>query len=273
MFTPRLGVSFTSISDRLDPELLARVARSSIATLELYAPFFDAADPQRGIDTVNAALRGTDTAVASVHAAFGEQRDLSSPDSEVCERAVSELGECLDLARGLRVDLVVVHLSYEPIEDSERAERLQCVQRSLGTALPEYERAGVRLALELLPRTCLGNTVDELLDVVSDLDSPNVGVCLDVNHLMDRYDQISRDVRRLGPHLITLHLSDYDGVDEKHWMPGDGVIDWPAFLQALADIDYAGPFNYESKPSGADPVARIADCEANFQRLVLGEGA
>ena len=270
MFEPHLGVSFNSICDHLDREARALVAKSAIATLEVYAPAFGSGDPQSGIEMVNAALEGSGTAVASVHAAFGPPRDLSSSDAEACERAVAELGECLDLARGLRAGLVVVHLSAEPVERAERPDRLRRARRSLGVAIPEYERAGVRLALELLPRTCLGNTVDELLGVVSELDSPAVGVCLDVNHLMDRYEEIPGAVRQLGEHLFTLHLSDYDGVDEKHWMPGDGVIDWPTFLQALADIGYAGPFNYEATPSGGDPPSRIAEYEANFRRLVPG---
>jgi sugar phosphate isomerase/epimerase len=229
-------------------------------------------DPQSDIDTVNTALQGSDTAVASVHAAFGATRDLSSLQDESRERAVSELGACAHLAQGLHADLVVVHASFEPIAADEREARLRRACESMALALPEFHRAGVRLAVELLPRTCLGNQVDELLDMISRLDSARAGVCLDVNHLMDRYGEIPRAVRRLGARLFTLHLSDYDGVDEKHWMPGDGVIDWPAFLEALRDIDYQGPFNYEARPVGEDAAARIADLELNFERLVSGTG-
>jgi len=66
---------------------------------------------------------------------------------------------------------------------------------------------------------------------------------------------------------LTLHLSDYDGIDEKHWMPGEGVIDWQAFMLALQEIDYTGPFNYEAKPHGDTPAEKIRDLEANFQML------
>jgi sugar phosphate isomerase/epimerase len=46
----------------------------------------------------------------------------------------------------------------------------------------------VKIAVELLPRSCIGNTASELLSIVNKVDSPFVGICLDVNHLMDKYE-------------------------------------------------------------------------------------
>jgi hypothetical protein len=42
---------------------------------------------------------------------------------------------------------------------------------------------------------------------------------------MDRYRDLAHTVRQLGDSLSTLHLSDYDGIDEKHELPGKGVLD------------------------------------------------
>jgi sugar phosphate isomerase/epimerase len=84
---------------------------------------------------------------------------------------------------------------------------------------------------------------------------------------MDRYRDLPQIVRALGDRLVTLHLSDYDGVDEKHELPGRGVVDWKEFMQALRDIDYSGPFNYESKADGNNPAERVASFEENFKWL------
>ena len=54
------------------------------------------------------------------------------------------------------------------------------------------------------------------------------------------------------------------GVDEKHWMPGKGVVDWGGFARALRAIGFRGPFNYEAKPHGETLAQRLAALEANF---------
>ena len=48
--------------------------------------------------------------------------------------------------------------------------------------------------------------------------------------------------------LITLHISDNDGIDERHWMPGQGVIVWQQWAQILVTMGYAFPFIYELVP-------------------------
>jgi hypothetical protein len=45
---------------------------------------------------------------------------------------------------------------------------------------------------------------------------------------------------------ITLHVSDYDGVDERHWMAEEGIIDWKAVVAALRQANYQGPFLFET---------------------------
>lgn len=117
------------------------------------------------------------------------------------------------------------------------------------------------------PRTCLGNSIDELLKLIDGLDPDVAGICLDTNHLMDRYQDLAHTVRQLGERLFTLHLSDYDGIDEKHDLPGKGVLDWESFMQALRDINYTGPFNYECKIKGETIAERLRSLEENFEWL------
>lgn len=268
MHGPRLGVSYNIVAEGLTVEALGAVRASSIATLEMPAAFFHAGPTAELLDMVREALPADgDTRVASVHARFGGPYDLSSAQEQVARQAVDEITSSIDLAVALGAGIVVVHLSAEPIEAAERAECLARARDRLSEREPHARAAGLKITPELLPRTCLGNTAEELIELLDTLDSQVFGACLDVNHLMDRFETLPQVVRHLGPRLVTLHLSDYDGVDEKHWMPGQGVIDWAAFMAALRTIEYGGPFNYESKPAGETPEERIRDCEANFAWL------
>ena len=45
--------------------------------------------------------------------------------------------------------------------------------------------------------------------------------------------------------ITALHISDYDGIDEKHWPPGKGIIDWNLVLESLQSAGYSGPFLLE----------------------------
>jgi len=75
-------------------------------------------------------------------------------------------------------------------------------------------------------------------------------------------------VVRMGARMVVVHpSSDYDGVDEKHWPPLRGVIDWAAFLAALRAASFSGPFHYEATLDGQTPMERLAFLETNFSQL------
>jgi sugar phosphate isomerase/epimerase len=84
---------------------------------------------------------------------------------------------------------------------------------------------------------------------------------------MDRAQDLPRVPRALRSKLLTLHMSDYDGIDEQHQMPGRGVLDWQAFMQALREAGYAGPYNYECQIDGDTTQDRIEALERNWRWL------
>jgi len=265
MFTPRLGVSLHCIGQPLDGPLLRCLQASEVATLELYPLLFGENPAVR--TALRVAMVTTGIRAATVHARFGGGLDVSSLDDAIQAQGLGSWREAMDLAVEFDAGIVVVHPSAEPIADAEREARLARSVGALASLAENAREMGLRLAVELLPRTCLGHSVAELQRLLADLDPAVFGVCLDVNHLMDRPETVPDAVRALGSQLIALHLSDYDGIDEKHWPPGQGVVDWGAFMQALRDIDYAGPFNYEARFPGETPAARFAALHENFRWL------
>ena len=49
----------------------------------------------------------------------------------------------------------------------------------------------------------------------------------------------------MGNKIVTTHVSDYDFVNERHWLPGEGDVNWQELYGALKDIGYSGPWLYE----------------------------
>ncbi len=261
-----LGVSVKTIANPLTDEALDVLEHSGFETFEtnpvnFQTPVFD----HRLVEKFIAMKRRTGKNSPTFHAPYGGDWDLSALDENARRKAVSKLLELFPLATELEAEIIVEHPSGEPVRPEERAERIAQLRKSLAELREPLLAAGYKLALELLPRTCLGNTAAELLAILNGF-GDEFGVCLDVNHLMGRIRELPDEVRLLGDRLLSLHISDYDGVDECHFMPGTCSIDWPPFIKALRDIGYGGVFNYEMRLKGS-PAERADATEKNFSTL------
>ena len=143
----------------------------------------------------------------------------------------------------------MLHPSSEPIADSLREQRLENSIASIRILKAVADECGVELCIENLPRTCLGNTPEELVRIVDAV--PGVGICFDTNH----YTQgtIVHFIEVAGRRIRTVHISDYDLVNECHWLPYEGEIDWGAFLRAMAETaGYDGVLMHEVRKQRRD---------------------
>lgn len=155
----------------------------------------------------------------------------------------------IDKATEIGIKTIVIHPSGEPIAESDRPMRLECAKKSLA-ALAEYAKAkGAVIAVEDLPRTCLGRDSSDILELISA--HPDLRVCFDTNHLLS--ESIADFIKKVGDKIITTHVSDYDEKNERHWLSGEGVIDWKALKDALIAIGYDGPWLYELGLDGSLP--------------------
>ena len=181
--------------------------------------------------------------------------DPSSTSSEMRDHTVAYFRELIGRASEIGIDKFVIHPSGEPVHSAERAERLKCSMETLDRLVGIASHDGAVLAVEDLPRSCLGNTSDEMLTLLSAND--RLRVCFDTNHLLK--ENPADFVRKLGAKIVTLHVSDCDFVNERHWLPGEGKIDWPALLAALSKIGYAGPWLYEISLTPPNTILRDRD--------------
>lgn len=180
--------------------------------------------------------------VWTVHIPYGGAYDISQVNDSARREAVRLSAQDMAAsARLLAPKRFVIHPSAEPIADEEREARITASRRSLVELAAEAAGYGIPLLVENLPRTCLGRNSGELLRIIDGID--NTGICFDVNHLLG--ESHASFVANTRGRIGTTHMSDYDGTDEKHWLPGEGVIDWTALLNGLQETGYNGPFIYE----------------------------
>lgn len=232
-----LGTSTSLFQGGLTEEYLYEAKDAGIECFEFVAKV-GSPEGDDDYDALADKARELGMSVWSVHLPFGRDRDISSADPAVRQEWIEKNTAIMERAVKWGARKAIIHPSYEPIPDEERPERMHHAINSLKLLAEEGDRLGIQIAIECLPRTCLGNTSEEILTLLEA--HPSLGVCCDVNHLLKETPQAFIDA--VGPRIVTLHISDYDGLDEKHWLPGMGVIDWNAVLAALSRAGYNGPF-------------------------------
>ena len=140
----------------------------------------------------------------------------------------------LRLAERLRspiLRVVVDTADHHPAEDE--------VVETIQGLLPEFERAGVCLAIENHDRF----PAKTLARIIQRMDSPYVGICLDTVNSFGAVEGPAVVVEVLGPWVVNLHVKDFVVQRASHKMgftvegrpAGRGQLNVPWLLQALRD--------------------------------------
>ena len=207
--------------------------------------------------------------VASVHIPFGDDWTPAHLIPEQRRNAARRYRAFMEALRPLNPGHFTLHPSQEPNKPEDRPALRAAFRETLLELAPVARDMGVSINVEILPRTCMGNTAEEMADMLDGMPG-EVGVCFDVNHLCGHPEKIAPGIRLLADRVRALHLSDYDGVDECHWHPGLGVIDWAAVMEAVDDLPRQPLLIFEISPvTPPDWQCRTADpsirCR-NFER-------
>ncbi len=209
---------------------------------------------EQGMDAVNE----SGLKVNAIHISFGTQWDPSEIKDSRRKKIVKRIISIIKRTEAVHPFCYVLHGSFEPIPDSIREKKINALISSLTDICAATKRF---ICVETLPRTCLMNTAKETKNILDRANIDNLRVCLDVNHFLQEKPEDA--ILLLGDRIATLHISDYDGVDERHWLPGKGIIDWNAVLSALEKVGYNGAFNYEVSES-------LAEIKENHAKLFSG---
>ena len=198
--------------------------------------------------------------VHSLHAPFGHDVNLTSPDRAQRAEALARLTQAADVLCALNPGgLYVIHPGGEDQRWVwERDLRLALSVEGLTTMWRTCQERGLTLVVETPLPHLLGGQPQDFAWILERLPERGLGVCVDTSHCAlggFLYDALVSQ----GPRLVHLQASDNRGHTDDHLPPGDGVIDWPRVRSTLSSVGYRGIFLLE--------VAGDGDLAAHVHRL------
>jgi sugar phosphate isomerase/epimerase len=225
----------------------------------------EAAPPERflelsphEVDGVVGPLRERGISIRSVHAPFGKEHNLSSPDSEVRRRAVETHIRVVRQTARAGASVLVIHPGTDEAPNLVPQMR-EWIVESLAVLARAAEDAGVRLGLEnMLPRHP-GTHGEELLAMLDAVGSPALGICFDTGHAHCNGD-MAGIFRAVKDRIVTFHVHDNDGKRDLHLQPPYGTIFWDEFVRVFRTMAWDDYVTVE-----AEPWAR-----GNWRRLIDG---
>jgi sugar phosphate isomerase/epimerase len=205
--------------------------------------------------------------VHSLHAPFGHEVNITSPDATQRRAALDRLTLAAEALRELGGSLYVIHPGGEDQRWVwEREARMALAVEGLLEVAEACRARSLQLVLETPLPHLLGGSLDDFAWILDRLPREGVGVCVDTSHC-SLGGFLFEAVARFGDRLVHVQVSDNRGVTDDHLPPGHGHIDWSRFRQALIGVGYRGVFMLEVNGDG--DVARHARVAAEAARRVL----
>jgi len=181
---------------------------------------------------------------------------------EGLDERIDKTKQILELSRDLHVPVVTTHIGV--IAEDENAPGNKVLREALSEVGNRAEKLGVVLAAETGPES-----PQTMAAFIKALPTEGIRVNYDpANLYMRGFDPVA-GVRELADLIVHTHAKDGaitpDG--KRQEMPlGQGGVQWPEYLAAMAEIGYDGFFTIE-RESGDEPVKDVTDAVAFLRRF------
>lgn len=122
---------------------------------------------------------------------------------------------------------------------------MQRLADGLSAVLEYADRAGVVVGFEPEPGMLI-DTMSAYAEIVERIASPRLALTLDVGHLHCQGEtSIDAVIRQWRDRLVNVHIEDMRAGVHEHLMFGEGDMDFPPIIAALAEIGYDGGVHVE----------------------------
>jgi len=147
-------------------------------------------------------------------------------------------------------EILVVHPGSKIKDERMRKARREKSMQSLEEILKFCEHWGIKIALEDTLPGKTGDSITEILEIVGNFNSKNMGICLDTGHCnitssLYNHSGVVECLPEIKNYLCHLHVHDNFGKSDDHSPLFEGNIDWKGFVSGLKKYKYQGAFMFE----------------------------
>jgi len=248
-----MNIGLSTCSKAIDEKLFRDYKKNNISHIEISAP----ANEYKNLDynTIRRLSEKYGIVLWSFHLPFSPFSEIDISKKLLKKKTVGYYTELIKKASDIGITKFVVHPSGEPILDRFRKKRMAYAKESLNELAEIAASYGSVILCENLPRTCLGRNSDEILELISVNDK--LKVVFDTNHLLG--EDYCEFIKKTANKIESVHVSDYDFLNERHWLPGEGKVEWNRLYNELQKTGYSGPWLYEIGFSCPNSIIRPRD--------------
>ena len=140
--------------------------------------------------------------------------------------------------------------AYTPPEGISKEDALPVFKENMRIAAEELSDIEIPVIIEALnpeirPKSLL-NTTEEVMNIISEIDHPNLGIEYDAYHMYGTEGHMEETVEKYLSFIGNIQIADVPGRGE----PGTGDIDYDSFLSTLDRIGYDKWIALEYVPTG-----------------------
>jgi len=173
----------------------------------------------------------------NIHTPTCNSNDLWSEDPFARSKIINQYLNWLEDCARFDIPIMVMHIMEGDIPPKLSKYGVE----SISHLTLKAQELNVKIAVENTRFT------DGIALILSEIDSEYLGFCYDSSHAkLNKAEFLLKD---FGHRLITCHISDNDGQKDRHWLPGNGVIDWEFFCSSFPKESYAGNLVLEVYPT------------------------
>jgi protein FrlC len=186
------------------------------------------------------------TVTSVMPAFFRYPYSIASPLKVICDDSVRYMFDCIDNAKLLGAESVLVvpinNVFSQSIEETRKV-----FINSLAVICEYAESKNISLNIEVLYSKLSGFVCEtkQAVQIIREIGSNCLGIVLDTGHLNLSGENIESALETAGDLLKQVHINDNTGKDQQNAVPGEGDFDFSQFIRLLNNNDYKGFLSLE----------------------------
>jgi len=180
--------------------------------------------------------------------------------------AFKEMKYCIPKAKLMGADVMRICGSSLMFRNEPHGPQLEALTKQIREAIKIAEDNDIKLAFE----NHIDYTVDEVMQLIENVDSPNFGVNFDTGNFLRLLDDPIRGMEVLAPYVLSVHLKDLqvnpEAAKPTDWFffagvpVGEGLVDNQKLANILNKQDFTGFLAVEVDHPHKDWMGREEEC-------------